>query len=100
MRKTIRHPDTMLKKQRNDPFAGVDRNLDLHGMLAIEAERVLANTIAMNNGKIILVNHGKGEGVLRSLVRRFCAGDPRVKRMKKGEETLIPGGDGITIIEL
>lgn len=100
MRKTIRHPETLHHRRRGDPYAGFDRKVDLHGMKAVDAERVLLNIISTSPGQKILVNHGKGEGVLRVLVRNICSRDPRIKEMRRGEESVVPGGDGITIVQL
>ncbi len=100
MRKTIRHPETMRRKRSSDPYAGIDRRVDFHGMTVAEAERVISNVISSNPGQTVLINHGKGEGILRTALRNFCSNDPRIKRIRKGEETVIPGGEGITIIEL
>lgn len=99
-RKTIRDPETLRKKKKNNPKIYFDKSIDLHGLTAADAERILKSLIANNPGKKIFINHGKGEGILRQTVRLLCSGDPRVKEMRKGEDSLIPGGEGVTIIQL
>jgi dsDNA-specific endonuclease/ATPase MutS2 len=99
-RKTIRDPETLHSRPRRDPFAKFDYTVDLHGMTSLEVERVLNNIISSKIGLKVLINHGKGEGILRTTVRSFCSKDPRVKKVCKGEDSLLPGGDGLTAIEL
>jgi len=99
-RKTIRHPESLRKKNKTNPYSKFDKIIDLHGLTVADAERVVKNVIAANIGKRILINHGKGEGVLRQSVRALCSKDSRVLEIKKGEDSLVPGGEGITIIQL
>jgi dsDNA-specific endonuclease/ATPase MutS2 len=69
-------------------------------MTVDEAVRAMKNVITANIGRSVLINHGKGTGTLRTAVRLLCKNDPRVKKIRNGEEVLLLGTDGVTVIEL
>ncbi|HOK04527.1 MAG TPA: Smr/MutS family protein, partial [Victivallales bacterium] len=81
-------------------YSQFDKIIDLHGLTSSNAERIIKAIISNYPNQRVLINHGKGEGTLRQLVRKICKNDQRVKAVKNGEESLIPGGEGVTIIQL
>jgi len=78
-----------------------DPRLNLRGMRAEEAyERLRAHIAeaAALGLKEVSVLHGKGTGVLMSLVREFARRSPRVASFRVGEP--YEGGDGVTVLRL
>lgn len=75
--------------------------LHLRGMYADEAyDRLLAHVseaLALGVEEVAIV-HGKGTGVLRSMVMEFARRDKRVSSFRVGES--FEGGDGVTVLKL
>jgi DNA mismatch repair protein MutS2 len=81
--------------------ATFDPKLDLRGMTLLDAERVLQNfldTAMVSSANTLRIVHGKGDGVLRKMVRK------KLKEYKEVQKVFHPenfeGGDGVTIVEL
>ncbi len=75
-----------------------DYVLDLHGKTSDEATSLFNAILSSYSNSRILIVHGKGEGVLRRRVRAMASSDPRIKKVEFGEDALILGGDGVTVI--
>ncbi len=80
---------------------GFSTRLSLRGMYADEAyDRLIVyvnEALALGIQEVTVV-HGKGTGVLRSMVMDFARHDKRVASLRVGEPH--EGGDGVTILEL
>jgi len=84
--------------QRQSSF---DSTLDLRGKRAEEVvpelERFLDDAILLSQGQLRIL-HGKGEGVLRKIVREYLK---KVKQVASfADEHVERGGDGITVVVL
>ena len=87
--------DVMRKQSTFDP------TLDLRGKRAEEVvselERFLDDAILLSQGELKIL-HGKGEGVLRKIVREYLK---KVKQVASfADEHVERGGDGITVVVL
>ncbi len=75
--------------------------MDVRGMRAEEALRIVdeyINEAIMLGVKTVRILHGKGEGVLRQVIRQHLGTIDLVK--KYGDEDIERGGAGVTIVEL
>ncbi len=75
-------------------------SLDLRGKRALEAEGLLRQFIdraMLRGGSQVQIIHGRGEGILRKVVREVLQGMPGVKDFYFAPEDR--GGDGVTIVE-
>ncbi|HCE43769.1 MAG TPA: hypothetical protein DET40_09490 [Lentisphaeria bacterium] len=97
-RKTIRHPETMRGRSSRPVSSQFDYTLDLHGKTSDEATSMLNAVLSSYAKSCILIVHGKGEGILRRRIRAFASADPRIRRVEFGENALVPGGDGVTVV--
>ncbi len=85
----------------NDSAASFSPEIDLRGKRGEEAlaelERYFDRAVmfGFSNFKII---HGKGDGILRKLIRNYLKGYPQVNKME--DEHVDRGGDGITYVYL
>jgi DNA mismatch repair protein MutS2 len=85
----------------NDSVASFSPEIDLRGKRGEEAlselERYFDRAVmfGFSNFKII---HGKGDGILRKLIRNYLKGYPQVNKME--DEHADRGGDGITYVYL
>ena len=90
------------KRKQNDlrsPRTFYDIRLDLHGMFAEEAMKLVERTLFTNPGCSILVIHGHGSGVLRHAVREALAAKRLpAKAYVFGEDINAPGLDGVTVV--
>ena len=77
-----------------------DVQVDLHGMFAEDAMKLVERTVFANPTSSIMVIHGRGSGILRKAVRdALKAGKiPRARSYMLGEDINAPGLDGVTII--
>ena len=73
---------------------------DLHGLTSDEALARVKNAISVRKNAVIMINHGKGSGTLRSAVRGFLSRNPAVKKVQHGENLGLPEGDGVTMAEV
>ena len=74
---------------------------DVRGLRAEEALEVVRNLVddaAVVQYPIIRVLHGKGDGILRSVIREYLATLPIVRKFR--DEHIESGGTGITVIEM
>ena len=81
--------------------ANFDAKTDLRGLSMIEADRILESFMdnaVVSSANTISIVHGKGNGVLRKLVRQKLKEYKEVKRAFHPENA--EGGDGVTIVEL
>ncbi len=96
-RNTIRRPETLGGGKRSKDSVQFDYVLDLHGRTCDEGVALLNSVLSSYSNSIILVIHGKGTGTLRSRIRAYLAGDPRVKKVDLGENSRSMGGDGVAV---
>ncbi len=75
--------------------------LDLRGSRleeALESTMMALDRALRSQAKFLKIIHGKGTGVLRAGIRKFCQDSPYAEKFRTGEPS--EGGDGVTIIEL
>ena len=77
------------------------QELDVRGMRADEAlnqvQYFIDDAILVGAGQVRIL-HGKGNGILRQLIRQYLASIPNVKSYRDGHVQF--GGAGITVVEL
>ena len=77
------------------------QEIDLRGMRADEAlsqvQYFIDDTILMGVGQVRIL-HGKGNGILRQLIRQYLSSVPNVKSFR--DEQVQFGGAGITVVEM
>jgi DNA mismatch repair protein MutS2 len=77
------------------------QEIDLRGMRADEAlsqvQYFIDDTILMGVGQVRIL-HGKGNGILRQLIRQYLSSVPNVKSFR--DEHVQFGGAGITVVEM
>jgi DNA mismatch repair protein MutS2 len=81
--------------------ASFDPKIDLRGMSMLDADKILQDFIdnaMMSSANSIHIVHGKGNGVLRKLVKSKLKEYKNVKRQYHPEH--FEGGDGVTIVEM
>ena len=82
-------------------FSTFSTELDLRGQRGDEAlyeiEKYLDRAVMMGLSSLKII-HGKGDGILRKLIRGYLAKYPQVDRME--DENADRGGDGITYVYL
>lgn len=86
--------------QTND-LASFNPEIDVRGMRTEDAlsaiERLLDRAIMMSFGSLKII-HGKGDGILRKMIRQYLKKYEQVERME--DEHADRGGDGITYVYL
>ena len=79
----------------------VSPSIDLHGKNLDEAEmlveKYLDDAMLARMHEVVL-NHGRGSGVLREGIRRMLKGHKHVKKFRNGD--FDEGGDGVTVVTL
>ena len=79
----------------------VKQSIDLHGKNLDEAEmlveKYLDDAILARMHEIV-INHGRGSGILRDGIRRMLKRNKHVKKFREGD--FDEGGDGVTIVTL
>jgi DNA mismatch repair protein MutS2 len=81
--------------------ASFDPKIDLRGMSMMDADKILQDFMdnaMMSSANSIHIVHGKGNGVLRKLVKSKLKEYKNVKRQYHPEH--FEGGDGVTIVEM
>lgn len=102
-RKITRNPQNAnsVYKRMMDKSNSFKSTIDLRGKRADEAlsetERFLDDALLLNIQEIRIL-HGKGNGILRQLIRKQLAANPSVEKFF--DEKIEFGGDGITVIIL
>lgn len=80
--------------------ATFDPKVDLRGMSMLDAERVLQDFMdnaVLSSATTLRIVHGKGDGVLRKVVKKKLKEYKEVKNQFHPEH--FEGGDGVTIVE-
>lgn len=77
-----------------------DLVLDLHGMKPDDADLLVRHTCRVNQGKSVMIIHGRGEGILRDRIRSWGQSSSLVRRVLPGEDCMLPGGGGVTVFFL
>ena len=94
-----RHAGKRPSLDLNDKIKNFKSNIDFRGMRVDEA---LSTLVQFIDDAILLtvpevrILHGKGNGVLRQLVRQYLQSIPEVKHFS--DEVLEKGGHGITVV--
>jgi len=82
-------------------MGNVHASINLHGMNLDEAERAvdkyLDDAVLAHMNEVVL-NHGRGSGVLRDGLRAMLKGHRHVVKFRNGE--FDEGGDGVTVVTL
>lgn len=77
------------------------QDLDLRGMRgdeALQAVRYFIDDAILMGVSRVRILHGKGNGILRQLVRQYLSAEPQVSRF--ADEHVQFGGSGITVVDL
>ena len=88
-------------KNISEKKSGFKSEIDLRGERAEEALlkiQSLLDEAVMVNASELRILHGKGNGILREVIREYLKTDPVVKSFR--DEDIRYGGTGITIVEL
>jgi DNA mismatch repair protein MutS2 len=83
----------------NEKMANFNAQIDLRGMRAEECLYTLRDYIddaILLNINTIRILHGKGDGILRQVVREFVSHIPEVRQYH--DEHIEMGGHGITVV--
>jgi DNA mismatch repair protein MutS2 len=81
--------------------ANFDAKTDLRGLSMVEADRILESFLdnaVVSSANTLSIVHGKGNGVLRKLVKQKLKEYKGIKKIFHPEHN--EGGDGVTIVEL
>jgi DNA mismatch repair protein MutS2 len=81
--------------------ASFDSKIDLRGMNMLDADKILQDFMdnaMLSSANSIHIVHGKGNGILRKLVKSKLKEYKNVKRQYHPEH--FEGGDGVTIVEM
>jgi dsDNA-specific endonuclease/ATPase MutS2 len=89
----------MVKKRRIHKYY-FDYTLDLHGYTLEDAIYELERIMYSGKYRSILVVHGLGLGILKRGVRDYVRNNNFVRNICFGEDMNLPGGDGVTLIEI
>lgn len=88
-------------KEINDKSAKFKPEIDIRGVRAEEALRQVMNLVddaILLNFKELKILHGKGDGILRQVIRDYLSGVREVKSYR--DEHIELGGHGITLVSL
>lgn len=77
-----------------------DITIDLHGYTLEDAVLELEKVLYSGKHNTILVIHGVGSGILKNGLRDYLRSNSFIKRFYKGEEMNLPGGDGVTLVDV
>ena len=81
--------------------ADFSSEIDVRGLRAGEAMKKVTDFVdegSMLGLKDLRIIHGRGDGILRQLIRKYLLGEPSVAHIT--DETSERGGDGVTLITL
>lgn len=87
--------------EMNQKLAGFKSHIDVRGKRSDEIISIIRHFIddaIYLNTKEVSILHGKGDGVLRKIIRDYLAGLPEIKTFQ--DEHIERGGHGITIVTL
>ena len=90
-----------LNREINDKKLNFKPRIDVRGMRAEEGLQKIQEFIdeaIMVEANELHILHGKGNGILRELIRAFLKSEPAVKKFR--DEHVQFGGSGITVVEL
>jgi DNA mismatch repair protein MutS2 len=85
----------------NEKTAKFSTKLDVRGMRAEETLKTLESYIdeaVLLGIHQVTILHGKGNGILRHVIRQFLSKRQEVKQFF--DEAIERGGDGITVVEM
>ncbi|MFO7723861.1 MAG: Smr/MutS family protein [Bacteroidales bacterium] len=88
-------------KEINEKSAKFKTDIDVRGLRGDEAlsrVRILVDDAILLNVKDLRILHGKGDGILRQLIRDFLAGIQEVRSFQ--DEHIEHGGHGVTLVNL
>jgi DNA mismatch repair protein MutS2 len=85
----------------NQKLAGFNHTVDIRGKRGEEAlglvDKFIDDAILFNANELRIL-HGKGDGILRTLIRNHLKSYPNVRSVR--DEHVERGGSGITVVEL
>jgi DNA mismatch repair protein MutS2 len=90
-----------LNREINDKKLNFKPRIDVRGMRAEEGLQKIQEFIdeaIMVEANELHILHGKGNGILRELIRAFLKSEPAVKKFR--DEHVQFGGSGITVVEM
>jgi DNA mismatch repair protein MutS2 len=90
-----------VKTNAIEKSATFDPKVDVRGLTMLDAERILQDFLdqaIVSSANTIRIVHGKGDGILRKLVRRKLKEYSEFKKIYHPEH--FEGGDGVTIAEM
>lgn len=94
-RSVVSDPGISIRRSRFRPERDVR---GLRAEEALEVVRSLVDDAAVVQYPTVRVLHGKGDGILRSVIREYLATLPVVRKFR--DENIESGGTGITVIEM
>lgn len=87
-----------LKKLKRGGFP-IEGEIDLHGMTASEAKKMLLSFLESSRGmRVLRIIHGKGKGILRTAVRNWLVQIPEVLAFCEAKSN--EGGGGALLVLL
>jgi DNA mismatch repair protein MutS2 len=99
--KSARSSYSGIANDLNDKMANFNLSIDVRGNRADEALSMVAKYIdeaILLSVKEVYILHGKGDGILRNVVREYLASVREVSAYR--DQSIERGGNGITIVEL
>ncbi len=99
--KSVRSSYSNIVNDLNDKMANFNLSIDVRGKRADEALSLVTKYIdeaILLSAKEVYVLHGKGDGILRSVIRGYLASVREVSVFR--DQNVERGGNGITIVEL
>ena len=90
-----------INREINEKKLSFRPRIDVRGMRAEEALQNIQDFIddaIMVEANELHILHGKGNGILREMIRAFLKSEPAIKKFR--DEHVQFGGSGITIVEL
>lgn len=92
-------PSVSVFHQLNDKMADFRMSIDIRGKKAEEAQEIIARYIdqaILLRVHEVRILHGKGDGILRSILHSILRDVPEVARYE--DESLERGGHGVTLV--
>ncbi len=97
--KKVKRAYNSVINELSDKMASFRLSIDVRGKRAEEALQLVGHYIdeaILLNVKEVSILHGKGNGILRQIIRQYLAGIKEVKQFR--DEKIENGGHGITVV--
>jgi len=97
--KKVKRAYNSVINELSDKMTSFRLSIDVRGKRAEEALQLVGHYIdeaILLNVKEVSILHGKGNGILRQIIRQYLAGIKEVKQFR--DEKIENGGHGITVV--